>query len=167
MGLGDLVKLFSTQDFTDKYYFWMSIFSDGSVPEKTDPIMQAGGAIGFPLVWFRRELGHERIFGNYEAANPVKLGHELSMVPQERKIVVAKTPDLNTGFLDDLLRKGEHFDAIVNFAVRSATGDERFRESISLKRAKIKRIIRQQILDNKFWEVLGISFRHSSESFKD
>ncbi|SRR5215204_4753086 len=170
MGLGDFINIaeqISNGTYVDKYYFWMSIFSDGSVPKKLDPIMQAGGAIGFPLASFRRELGHERLFANYKAANPIKLAHEIMMVKEERKIVVAKTADLNTGYVDDLHARGEHFDALVNFEVRSPNGSERYRETLSLNRAKIRRIVRQKIFDDTIREYLHISFHHSAESFTD
>ena len=167
MGMGNILNQIADGSYVDKYYFWMTIFSDGSVPKQLDPIKQAGGTINFPLVWFRRELGHDRIFGNYEAANPVKLGHEILMASEERKIVVAKNADLNTGYLDDLHKKGEHFDAIVNFSVRSPNGSERFSDMLSLKRAKIRRITRQKILTNKIAEYLHITFRHSTETFAD
>jgi hypothetical protein len=167
MGLGNIFNQIADGTYVDKYYFWMTIFSDGSVPKELDPVNQAGGSINFPLVWFRRELGHERIFGNYEAANPVKLGHEILMATKERKIVIAKTADLNTGYLDDLHKKGEHFDALVNFGVRSPNGSERFSDMLSLKRAKIRRITRQRILTNKIWEYIHITFRQSIEVFAD
>ncbi len=150
----------------DKYNFWMTILPGVKKPKRGEKVV-VPDAIIFELVWFMTQTGHNRIFSNYHAANPVKLGHELFVVERDRKIVVARKADLNTGYIDDLHSRGEHFDGLIDFAVISGNGSKRFDERLILVRAKITRIRRQKVSADKVWDVVGISFRHSDDSFTD
>ena len=151
---------------SDKYHFWMTILPGVKKPKRWEKVV-VPDAINFELVWFMTETGHNRFFSNNDAANPVKLGHEIFVIERDRKIVVARKADFITGYIDDLHSRRERFNALIDFAVISENGSKRFEERLILERAKITRVKRQKVLKDKVWDVIGISFRHSDDSFDE